>query len=210
VKDLWGKIDNGIIDGKAAYNVKKTLDRLGRGNGNEAFHAKEIRNSLMDSVSRSVGPEKAADFTELRRKYANLKALEKLAGNNVEGDISMARLGNIDSKNQEVKDLSQIAATFAKGRESPHGAMQRVSMGGGVAALGGGAFAGLAGPVAAGLTAGRLANIALNSDSIKNFLLLQPKNRVSNILREMNPQDVAGMTSLQNFNRLSELTNEPR
>lgn len=197
VKDLWGKIDNGIIDGNAAYNVKKTLDRIGRGNGNEAFHAKEVRNSLMDALKRSVSPQKAQDFTSLQRKYANLKSLQKLAGNSAEGDVSMARLGNIDSRNQEVIDLAKIAATFAKGRESPHGAMQRIAMGGGVAALGGGALAGLAAPVAAGLTAGRAANMALNSNSLKNLLIGQPANTAMLTDLLANPATRAGLLSIQ-------------
>lgn len=174
VKDLLGKIDNGSIDGQAAYNVKKTLDRLGRGNGNEAFHAKQVRDSLMNSVLRSTTPDEASAFTALKRQYANLKTVEKLAGNTAEGDISMARLGNLDSRNPEVSDIAKIAATFAKGRESPHGAMQRIAMGGGVTALGGGLAAGVAAPVVAGLTGGRLANMALNSAMMKKFILAQP------------------------------------
>jgi len=176
VKDLWDKIDGGMIDGQAAYNVKKTLDRLGKGNGNEAFHAKQVRDSLMNSVLRSTTPDEASAFTELKRKYANLKAVEKLAGNTAEGDISMARLGNLDSRNPEVSDIAKIAATFAKGRESPHGAMQRVTIGGGVTALGGGLAAGIAAPVAVGLTGGRLANMALNSDALKRLIVSQPQN----------------------------------
>lgn len=197
VKDLWGKINNGIIDGNAAYNVKKTLDRLGRGNGNEAHHAKQVRDSLMDSVSRSVGSEKAAAFADLKRKYANLKSLEKLAGNSAEGDISMARLGNISSRNAEVSDIAKIAATFAKGRESPHGAMQRVSIGGGVAALGGGALAGLAAPVAVGLTGGRLTNMALNSEAVKKMIFSQPggADYLAGLLS--NPATRAGLLSVQ-------------
>lgn len=184
VKDLWSKINNGVIDGQAAYNVKKTLDRLGRGNGNEAFHAKQVRDSLMNGVLRSVQPDEAAAFTALKRKYANLKTVEKLAGNTAEGEISMARLGNLDSRNPEVSDIAKIAATFAKGRESPHGAMQRVTIGSGVAALGGGAVAGLAAPVAVGLTGGRLANMALNSNALKKLILAQPQNtnRLSTLL----------------------------
>jgi hypothetical protein len=197
VKDLMGKNANGVIDGNAAYNVKKTLDRLGKGSGNEAYHAKQVRDSLMDSVSRSVGPEKAAAFGDLKRKYANLKSLEKLAGNSAEGDISMARLGNIASRNAEVNDLSQIAATFAKGRESPHGAMQRLTIGGGVTALGGGLLGGVAAPVAMGLTGGRLANTALNSDVLKRLILSQPngKERLAELLA--NPATRAGLLSIQ-------------
>lgn len=197
VKDLWGKIDNGIIDGNAAYNVKKTLDRLGRGNGNEAYHAREVRNALMDALKRSVSPDKAMEFTDLQRKYSNLKSLQKLASNSAEGEISMARLGNIDSPNPEVSDLAKIAATFAKGRESPHGAMQRVTIGSGIAALGGGALAGLAVPVAAGLTVGRGANMALNSNALRNVMLGQQAttNSLADLLA--NPATRAAISAAQ-------------
>lgn len=173
VNDLLSKVNNGEIDGQAAYNVKKTLDRLGNGSGNEAYHAKQVRESLMDALKRSVSPDEAQAFDGLRRQYANMKTVEKLAGNTAEGDISMARLGNLDSKNSEVKDLSKIAATFGKIRENPHGAMQRVAMGGygTAAALGGGALTGMVAPVAAGITVGRGLNTALNSQAVKQMIL---------------------------------------
>lgn len=171
INEILAKGASGQIEGQAAYNIKKTLDRLANGNGNEAYHAKQVRESLMNALNRSFKTQdEVAAFSDLRRKYTNMKSLERLASNNVEGDISMARLGNIDSRNQEVKDLSQIAATFAKGRESPHGAAQRVVMGAGTAALGGSAAAGFAAPVAVGLTAGRIANTALNSNAIKRLM----------------------------------------
>lgn len=186
------------IYGAAAYDTKKTLDRMARATDTSlAHHAKQIRESIMDGVSRSVGPDKAKEFLALKRKYANLKSLERLAGNSAEGDISMARLGNIDSRNKEVSELAKIAATFAKGRESPHGAMQRVSIGAGVTALGGGAVMGLAAPVAAGLTAGRLANTALNSNTLRNMLISGqvPNNRLSYLLAD--PAIRAGLLAAQ-------------
>lgn len=169
----------------AAYDTKKVLDRMSKSiDSSVSHHAREVRNSITEALKRSVGEVKAKEFTELQRKYANLQTVKKLAGNTAEGDISMARLGNLDSKNQEVSDLAKIAATFAKGRESPHGAMQRVTIGGGVAALGGGALAGLAAPVAVGLTGGRLANMALNSNALKKMITAQPKNgnKLANLL----------------------------
>jgi hypothetical protein len=49
--DLMGKMaTNGVIDGQAAYNVKKALDRIGSRNSNEAYYAREMKKSLMGGV----------------------------------------------------------------------------------------------------------------------------------------------------------------
>jgi len=168
VDEIIAKGANGAIDGQAAYNIKRTLDRLGRGSGPEAFHALELKRSLMGALDRSLGPEAAAAFATTRQQYGNMLALEKLAANGAEGGISAARLGNMKNiNNPELQELADIAAQFVKQRESAHGAAQRAAVGVATGFVGG--LPGLAG----GAALGRGANSALNSGALRNAVLNQ-------------------------------------
>lgn len=165
INELFDKGQSGIIDGQAAYNIKKTLDRIGKGSSNEAFHARELKDALMDSLDRSLGPDQAAAFAKTRQQYGNMRALEKLAPNGVEGELSAARLANMRNiNNQPLQELADIAAQFVKPREGQHGAMQR-----GAAAVGIGSMTGLPG-LAATMAGGRGANAALNSQRLKSLM----------------------------------------
>lgn len=166
---------SGEVDAQSAYNIKKTLDRLGNSKEPSAYYARELRNKLIDGLNRSLGPDEAAAFAKVRQQYGNMKTAEKLAPNGAEGEISAGRLANLKNiRNQDVQDIADIAAQFLKGRENPHGAAQRVAM-----TLGGGG--GLAGAhmlapatlpfIVGGMAAGRVANTALNSNVLKNAVL---------------------------------------
>lgn len=179
IQELVDKSANGVIDGQAAYNIKKTLDRLGRGSGNEAFHARELKNSLMGALDRSLGTTEAAAFAETRKQYGNMLSLQNLAKNGAEGEISVARLANMKNiNNPEMQDIADIAAQFVKPREGAHGAAQRAAAGGITFGLAG------APALAAGAVSGRLANNALNSNVAKRFVLNQSPqaNRLSDLL----------------------------
>lgn len=186
IAEIFTKGASGEIDGQAAYNIKKTLDRIGKGQGSEAFHARELRDTLMDALGRSVGPDKAAEFAKVRQQYGNMKSLEKIAQNGAEGEISVARLANMKNiGNKDLQELADISAQFVKPREGQHGAMQR-----GFAALGVGSMAGL--PALGGsIAAGRTANSILNSQAAKNFMLNQngspQAQALANALRQALP-----------------------
>jgi hypothetical protein len=179
IDELVQKGADGAIDGQAAYNIKRTLDRIGRRNSPEAFHAIELKKVLMEALDRSIGPEKAAAFAKTRQQYGNMIALEKIAKNGVEGDISVAKLANLPNINNEpLQEIADIAAQFVKPREAAHGAMQR----GGVA-LGVGSLSGLPGLAATG-TLGRGTNMALNSAPMRNFVMNDTKiNALAEALR---------------------------
>ena len=178
--EVFGQLQNiiesgatGAVDGQAAYNIKRALDRIGRGNTPTSFHALELKGALMDALNGSLGPQKAAEFATTRAQYGNMLKLEKLAKNGAEGEISVARLANMQGiNNPQMQELADIAAQFVKPREGAHGAAQRVSLGGMTAALGGW----VGGPVGAALAAGtlmgggRAANGLLNSKMIKNYV----------------------------------------
>jgi len=172
IDDLLAKVTGDQIDGQAAYNIKKTLDQIGRRKSNEAFHALEMKGKLLDALNRSLGPDQAQAFKKTRQQYGNMLALEKIAQNGAEGDISIGRLSNMKNiNNADLQELADVAAQFLKTRENPHGAMQRVAMAG----LGG--AAGLAGGLPGWLLAGgmigggRAANTALNSNLARDLIL---------------------------------------
>lgn len=172
LKPIAGQIDelitkgaNGTIDGQAAYNIKRTLDRIGRQNTPTAHHALELKGVLMDALDRSLGPQGAQAFAETRRQYGNMLALEKLAKNGVDGEISVARLANLKNiNNPQLQEIADIAAQFVKPREGQHGAAQRA-----VAGLAGASVAGV--PALAGAAvAGRAANAGLNSNALRGLV----------------------------------------
>ena len=170
IAELQTKGVAGQIDGQAAYNIKKTLDRIGRRNTPEAFYARDLRNALMDALNDSLGTQGAAEFGALRNQYRNMLALEGLAQNGAEGGVSAARLANMRGKGgADLQELSDIAAQFMRARENPHGAAQRVTL----AAMGGAGAYGLGGLAALpiGASVGRSTNALLNSQAGRNFAL---------------------------------------
>lgn len=162
------------IDGQTAYNIKKTLDRIGQRNSPEAYYASDLKKSLMGALNRSLAPDDAAAFAKVRQQYGTMLDLKKMAQNGADGDISIARLANMKNiGNPELQDLADISAQFLKSRESPHGAMQRLMLGGlGAVGAGSGAMS----PILLGgaMAAGRGANSALNSTALRNMLLRAP------------------------------------
>lgn len=177
VDDILAKAATGQIDGQAAYNIKKTLDRIGNRNSPEAWYALDLKAKLMDALNRSVGPDKAGQFANLRKQYGSMIELQKLAKNGAEGEISVARLANLKNiRNAEMQELADIAAQFVKPRENAHGAAQRVFGAGGLAGLGAlvGGPVGAALGVGAGMAGGRAANGLLNSQGARNFILSNP------------------------------------
>jgi hypothetical protein len=180
ISNILTKGSLGEIDGQAAYNIKKTLDRIGQRNTPEAFYARDLKKSLMDALNDSLGPQEAQSFKTLRQQYGNMLALENLAQNGAEGGISVARLGNLKHiNNPDLQELADIAAQFVKSREGQHGSMQRAA-----AALGIGGSVGLPGLVAS-MAAGRAANSALNSNVMKGMVTGQPQ--IGNALQRVAP-----------------------
>lgn len=170
IDDIVGKGGTGEIDGQAAYNIKKTLDAIGRRNSSEAFYAKDLQKTLMEALNRSLGQSEAAAFKTVRQQYGNMLSMEKLVQNGAESGISIAKLANMKNiNNAELQELADISAQFLKGRESNHGAMQRVGAGLGATMLG--TSTGTLPAMAGGVVAGRTANSLLNSGMMRNSLM---------------------------------------
>lgn len=182
VEDILAKAGSGEIDGQAAYNIKKTLDRIGRRNTPEAYYATDLKKSLMAALDRSLGPDEAASFAKTRQQYGNMLSLEKLAKNGADGDVSIARIANMKNiNNKDLQELADISAQFLKAREGQHGAMQR--------AVAGMATASMGGPMAlaGGAAAGRGVNMLLNSGMAKNAVLGNTNPAVENALSKLLP-----------------------
>lgn len=187
VDDLLAKAKDGLVDGQAAYNIKKTLDRIGRRKSNEAFYALELKGELLDALNRSLGPEAAEKFAKTRQQYGAMLTLEKLARNGFEGDISTGRLANLTNvQNPEIKELADIAAQFMRARESNHGAAQRI-VAGGLAAMGGVFGPVPLAPIVGGAAAGRAANSALNSQTLRDLMLYGTAPQAGNALTNLLP-----------------------
>jgi hypothetical protein len=173
IAEITAKGAHGQIDGQTAYNIKKSLDRIGKRNSPEAWYAIDLKGKLMEALNRSVGSEKATSFAELRQQYGNMLALEKLATNGAEGEVSVARLANMKNiRNNALQELADISAQFVKPREGQHGAAQR-AVAGGI-----GAYVGGVPLLAAGAVLGRGANMALNSRPVRNALLTDSAGRM--------------------------------
>jgi hypothetical protein len=169
VDDIMKMAQNGEIEGQAAYNIKKTLDRIGRRNSPEGFYALDLKGKLMEALNRSLGPAEADAFKVVRQQYGNMLALEKLAANGAEGGVSAAKLANLKNiNNPELQEIADIAAQFVKGREGAHGAAQRAFLGSGAAITG--AATGTLPAVATGMALGRGTNMLLNSGLAKNMV----------------------------------------
>lgn len=178
IDEILAKAADGQIDGQAAYNLKQGLDRIGGSNQPAAWYALDLKRSLMGALDRSLGPDEAAAFAKTRQQYGNMLKLEKIAKNGAEGDISIARLANMKNVNSpDLQELADIAAQFMVTRESPHGALQRLVIGGTGIGMGAGA-AGI--PAAVSLmAAGRAANSALSSNALRSLVLGQPMQQGS-------------------------------
>jgi hypothetical protein len=186
IAQLQTKGAAGEIDGQAAYNIKKALDRIGNGNSDAAFYARDLKKKLMDALNDSLGATEAASFANVRKQYGNMLALENLAQNGAEGGVSVGRLANLKNiNNPDLQELADISAQFLRTRESPHGAMQRLVIGGAAGATGG---LNALPVMAATVGAGRVANSLLNSTAARNAVLgvqSQP-NAMTRLL--MNPE----------------------
>jgi len=177
INEILAKGGNGVMDGQAAYNIKKSLDRIGNRNTNDAYYARELKKRLMSALNRSLPQKEAEDFATLRKQYGNMLDLEGIAQNGAEGGISIGRLANMKNiNNPELQDLADISAQFLKTRENPHGAAQRIAMGAlGAGGIAGGAATGTLPLIAGAMGAGRATNTLLNSSVLRNALADRPE-----------------------------------
>ncbi len=165
---------NGQIDAQAAYNIKKILDRISRGQDSSlGYHASELRDTLMDALNRSLPADIAKNFAKTKQQYANLIAVRKLLKAGADGGITPAALGNVKNLRGELKDVADVGAQFLKEPFGNSGTANRMV---GAGLIGGAGVAGLLEPATlaattATLGAGRATNMALQSKALTGYLL---------------------------------------
>lgn len=164
----------GQIDGQAAYNLKKILDRIGKSNDTSlAYHAGELRAALMSALDRSMPPNVAQEFAQTRAQYANLISVRRLLKAGADGGVTPAALGNVKNLRGDLKTVADIGSQFLKEPFGNSGTANRLV---GAGLLGGAGVAGLMEPttlLATGATIGtaRGANALLQSQPAVNYLL---------------------------------------
>jgi hypothetical protein len=179
----------GPIEGQTAYNIKKTLDRISP-RPIVGVYARDVRGALLGALNRSLGPEESAGFAQLRQQYGNMAELSKLAKHGGEGDISMARLGNMSQRvNPDIGTIADIASQFGRARSSPHSLAQysNAMMYLIPSALGGlsQGVPGVALGAAATLAGGRGINALMNSDILRrNAMGMAQQGVIGPTLRE--------------------------
>lgn len=176
VNNILSKVGQGdAIDGQAAYNIKKMLDRIGKGNDTSlANHATDLKNELLSALDRSLPSDVAQQFGKARQQYRNLIAVRKIVKAGAEGNVSPAVLGNAKGLSKDLQEIADIGAQFLKEPFGNSGTANRLIGAGAIGGLGTGALFNpiIAAKVAAtGATVGRGANSALDSGWLQNYLI---------------------------------------
>lgn len=185
------KAGKGVMSGNDYQTVRSRLSRMGQSykNSDPEFSSaiRGLREALDDGMNRSIIPQDAGAWAELRRQYGNMKVLERAANGGGEaagaGVISPARLrmaasaGNRSGYARGQGDFAQLAkAGQTLMTPLPNsGTAQRIAAQGVTAALlggGGGMAAGPAG-LALGLAGPALAGKGLMSGPIQKYLASQ-------------------------------------
>lgn len=195
VDQILNKVGPGdTIDAQAAYNIKKGLDRIGRSNDSSlAYHAKELRDTVLSALDRSLPEDVAQQFTQTRGQYANLITIRRLVRAGAEGNVTPAMLGNAKVRG-DLKTVADIGAQFLREPFGNSGTANRMVGAGLVSGLSVGAGFNplLAAKIAAtGGTVGRGTNALLQSPTFVQYQL-----QGSNALRGLVPYTNALLPAL--------------
>jgi hypothetical protein len=175
----------GMIPGSTAIATKRSLDAQSK-NPLRGQHARDTRSVLLEAVGNALGPEDAARYATVRQQWGNMRELEKIIARNAEGDVSMARMGNIPQRvAPDLYEAADWASQFGRARSSPHSLAQASNIG----FTGLGAWLASMGAVPAAsavLGGGRLGNMALNSETWRRAALGLPAKGLGQVLGTVN------------------------
>lgn len=173
--DILSKVGAGDkIDAQAAYNIKKTLDRISKSQDTSlGHHAGELKDVVLSALDRSLPEDVASSFAQTRKQYANLISVRRLVKAGAEGNVTPASLGNVKNLRGDLKDVADVGAQFLKEPFGNSGTQNRLI---GASILGGAGVASVVNPaslvsIGASLAAGRTANKILQSRIAIKYLL---------------------------------------
>lgn len=109
---IVGAVDkDGAIAGQTAYNIKKDLDRLASSQDSVlAYHARQLRSTLMDAINDGLPASDRAAFAEARQQFSNLKRIEPAIDREGGGNISAPKLANVMAQK-----ANRAASLYGKG-----------------------------------------------------------------------------------------------
>jgi hypothetical protein len=186
---------DGKIPGQQMYAVKKDLDRLASSpDSTLAFHARNLRSTVMDSINDSLPEQDRQAFQQARQQFGNLKKIEPAISKDGNGNISASTLSNVMGQkanrgasiygngDQTLVNLAQSGRQLLGDKMPNSGTAMRAAMQiAGPLALGGGAYAasdkdeglpwGKVGAAAAlGFAAPRAMQAAINSPGVARYV----------------------------------------
>lgn len=199
VSDISDRVTGGTLAGKDYQSIRSMLTKRAhnaRINNPELAEAyRGVRNALDSAMERSIIPQDAGAWSQLRREYGNMKTLEKAAtgaGENAAlGTISPAKLRQAATAGRQGQyargagDFDQLARSGQAvmtplPNSGTAGRIRAQNLGSGILA-GGGALAGGVPGMIAGLLAPRAAGAALMSRPVQSYLANQVAPNMSAI-----------------------------
>lgn len=185
--DIIDNADEGVLTGEKYQALRTALQKSER---NDALGSAvgQVRKALDAIAERAVGPEDAAALKDTRRKWANMrtveKALQQVGG--ATGDVRPAAIWPLlrQGGTQEMRDLGRVGQLIKDPvPDSGTGARNlfyaTLGTGAGtVPVTGGASLLPAVGMVAGGATLGRLAN----SNALANYMLRDGRGQVQNAL----------------------------
>lgn len=199
VSDIGERLRDGAMSGKDYQSIRSMLTKRAFNSRNNAPDLAEayrgVRNALDSAMERSILPQDAGAWSQLRREYGNMKTLEKAAtgaGENAAlGTISPAKLRQAATAGRQGQyargagDFDQLARSGQAvmtplPNSGTAGRIRAQNLGSGILA-GGGALAGGVPGMIAGLLAPRAAGAALMSRPVQSYLANQVAPNMSAI-----------------------------
>jgi hypothetical protein len=181
---------DGTIPGQIAYGIKKDLDRsASSADSTLAYHARQLKSTLMDAINESLPPDDQAAFAQARGQFVNMKQIEGTVDKDGNGDISPLRLANVINQKanrnssvygngpQDLNDLARAGSMLLRDKTPNSGTAARLvtqyalpAMLGGAGGAYDGGLKGAGIGAAAGVVAPRGGQLLMNNPAVAAYL----------------------------------------
>lgn len=123
IDDFFSKVEpNGTVSGEAYRKLDSALGRKARGTSNGDLRSAlgDLRGTLREGMDRSISPEDATTWADLRNQYRNMKLVDPVVAKSPSGDVSPNLLlgaaikgdSNAAYKTSDLKDLGKIGKQY--------------------------------------------------------------------------------------------------